>query len=267
MPMLRARRSRSKERGPLAKRHLLIDAYKDNVAQNECIMSDCSFSPLSAGPRKMISDTDLLFIEPRQPALAAPIVDYLTRGMTAAFRASTPSDDIFCEVHVCVCGAESDPQNYLLPNGRQTNSLCVHYVAYHRAEVPDAQLREIASFPWGEVEPSKQELNGRGESIDPILLRPIDELGMTPETISALKQANIYYIGDLVQRSEVELLAAVRSVRQLTIDYVDGRPQRSETKALVRQHIPDSAVAEIKEALKSRGLALGTVFGPQSEAE
>ncbi|MED5535035.1 MAG: DNA-directed RNA polymerase subunit alpha [Pseudomonadota bacterium] len=42
--------------------------------------------------------------------------------------------------------------------------------------------------------------------IDPILLRPVDELELTVRSANCLKAENINYIGDLVQRTEVELL-------------------------------------------------------------
>jgi len=111
----------------------------------------------------MISDADLLFIEPKLPASRVPIVDELTRRMAAAFRISTIGGEFrdFCGVHECVCGALSDNNDHALPNGRMTNSLCVHYVAYHRAEIPPRQLQEVAALPWGEVDPTEEELVGR----------------------------------------------------------------------------------------------------------
>ena len=42
--------------------------------------------------------------------------------------------------------------------------------------------------------------------IDPILLKPVDELELTVRSANCLKAENINYIGDLVQRTEVELL-------------------------------------------------------------
>lgn len=42
--------------------------------------------------------------------------------------------------------------------------------------------------------------------VDPILLRPVDDLELTVRSANCLKAENIYYIGDLVQRSEMELL-------------------------------------------------------------
>ena len=72
----------------------------------------------------------------------------------------------------------------------------------------------------------------RGSSqFDPILLRPVDELELTVRSANCLKAENIYYIGDLIQRTENELL---------------------KTPNLGRK-----SLNEIKEVLASRGLTLG----------
>ncbi|MDD2711576.1 MAG: DNA-directed RNA polymerase subunit alpha [Simplicispira sp.] len=72
----------------------------------------------------------------------------------------------------------------------------------------------------------------RGTStFDPILLRPVDELELTVRSANCLKAENIYYIGDLIQRTENELL---------------------KTPNLGRK-----SLNEIKEVLASRGLTLG----------
>src|SRR5262249_22358457 len=42
--------------------------------------------------------------------------------------------------------------------------------------------------------------------VDPILLRPVDDLELTVRSANCLKAENIYYIGDLIQRTETELL-------------------------------------------------------------
>jgi DNA-directed RNA polymerase subunit alpha len=74
----------------------------------------------------------------------------------------------------------------------------------------------------------------RDEGPEPpaILMRPVDELELTVRSANCLKAENIYYIGDLVQRSETELL---------------------KTPNLGRK-----SLNEIKEVLASRGLTLGT---------
>ncbi len=50
------------------------------------------------------------------------------------------------------------------------------------------------------------------EEVDPILLRPVDDLELTVRSANCLKAENIY-IGDLVQRTEVELLKTLTLVK------------------------------------------------------
>ena len=66
---------------------------------------------------------------------------------------------------------------------------------------------------------------------DPILLRPVDELELTVRSANCLKAENIHYIGDLVQRTEVELLRT--------------------------PNLGKKSLTEIKEVLQSHGLMLG----------
>ena len=75
------------------------------------------------------------------------------------------------------------------------------------------------------------EAPSRAPTVDPILLRPVDDLELTVRSANCLKAENIYYIGDLIQRSENELL---------------------KTPNLGRK-----SLNEIKEVLASRGLTLG----------
>ncbi len=49
-------------------------------------------------------------------------------------------------------------------------------------------------------------IEAKASSIDPILLQPIDDLELTVRSANCLKAENIYYIGDLVQRTETDLL-------------------------------------------------------------
>ena len=66
---------------------------------------------------------------------------------------------------------------------------------------------------------------------DPLLLRPVDELELTVRSANCLKAENIHYIGDLVQRTEVELLRT--------------------------PNLGKKSLTEIKEVLQSHGLMLG----------
>jgi DNA-directed RNA polymerase subunit alpha len=69
------------------------------------------------------------------------------------------------------------------------------------------------------------------DEVDPILLRPVDDLELTVRSANCLKAENIYFIGDLIQRTEIELLKTPNL----------GKKSRTE----------------IKEVLSSRGLSLG----------
>lgn len=69
------------------------------------------------------------------------------------------------------------------------------------------------------------------EAIDPVLLRPVDDLELTVRSANCLKAENIYYIGDLIQRTEVELLKT--------------------------PNLGKKSLTEIKDVLASRGLSLG----------
>ncbi len=70
-----------------------------------------------------------------------------------------------------------------------------------------------------------------GPEIDPILLRPVDDLELTVRSANCLKAESIYYVGDLIQRTEVELLKT--------------------------PNLGKKSLTEIKDVLASRGLALG----------
>lgn len=77
-----------------------------------------------------------------------------------------------------------------------------------------------------EVEPETRE-----PEIDPLLLRPIDDLELTVRSANCLKAESIHYVGDLVQRTEVELLKT--------------------------PNLGKKSLSEIKEVLASHGLSLG----------
>ena len=71
----------------------------------------------------------------------------------------------------------------------------------------------------------------RSPAVDPMLMRPVDDLELTVRSANCLKAENIYYIGDLIQRTENELL---------------------KTPNLGRK-----SLNEIKDVLAARGLTLG----------
>ncbi len=90
------------------------------------------------------------------------------------------------------------------------------------------QLAVFVDLQGGEYEAEPER---REPEIDPILLRPIDDLELTVRSANCLKAESIHYVGDLVQRTEVELLKT--------------------------PNLGKKSLTEIKEVLASHGLSLG----------
>jgi hypothetical protein len=99
------------------------------------------------------------------------------------------------------------------------------------AKILVEQLAVFAQLDAGEIAHFGEQSSKSSTVFDPILLRPVDELELTVRSANCLKAENIYYIGDLIQRTETELL---------------------KTPNLGRK-----SLNEIKEVLASRGLTLG----------
>lgn len=103
---------------------------------------------------------------------------------------------------------------------------------------PEQAIRDAARILMGQLavfadlEGAQTEIEIKhAPQIDPILLRPVDDLELTVRSANCLKAENIYYIGDLIQRGENELLKAPNLGRK--------------------------SLNEIKDVLASKGLTLG----------
>jgi DNA-directed RNA polymerase subunit alpha len=97
----------------------------------------------------------------------------------------------------------------------------------HAATILSDQLTSFVDFTVIEeavVEPKQP-------AIDPALLQAIDDLDLTVRSANCLKAENIYYVGDLIQRTEMELLKT--------------------------PNLGKKSLTEIKEVLASKGLSLG----------
>lgn len=91
------------------------------------------------------------------------------------------------------------------------------------------QLEAFVDFDLRDVR--QPEVKEEKPEFDPILLRPVDDLELTVRSANCLKAEAIHYIGDLVQRTEVELLKT--------------------------PNLGKKSLTEIKDVLASRGLSLG----------
>ena len=90
--------------------------------------------------------------------------------------------------------------------------------------------RQLHSFVDMKFEESRIDNKERND-FDPVLLRPVDDLELTVRSANCLKAENIYFIGDLVQKSENELLKT--------------------------PNLGKKSLTEIKDVLASRSLSLG----------
>jgi DNA-directed RNA polymerase subunit alpha len=97
----------------------------------------------------------------------------------------------------------------------------------HAARILHEHLNVFVDLENAEEPEEDQEV----PEFDPVLLRPVDDLELTVRSANCLKAENILYIGDLIQRTEVELL---------------------KTPNLGRK-----SMTEIKDVLASKGLSLG----------
>jgi DNA-directed RNA polymerase subunit alpha len=74
-------------------------------------------------------------------------------------------------------------------------------------------------------------VNEKAPSFDPLLMRPVDDLELTVRSANCLKAENIFYIGDLILRTEVDLLRT--------------------------PNLGKKSLMEIKDVLATKGLQLG----------
>lgn len=95
------------------------------------------------------------------------------------------------------------------------------------ASILQRQLHAFVDMKFEESRSDKKENN----DFDPVLLRPVDDLELTVRSANCLKAENIYYIGDLVQKTEHELLKT--------------------------PNLGKKSLTEIKDVLASRSLSLG----------
>jgi len=95
------------------------------------------------------------------------------------------------------------------------------------ASILQRQLHAFVDMKFEESSADKKEQN----KFDPILLRPVDDLELTVRSANCLKAENIFYIGDLVQKTENELLKT--------------------------PNLGKKSLTEIKDVLAARSLSLG----------
>lgn len=104
---------------------------------------------------------------------------------------------------------------------------------------PEEAIRTCATILQHQLEtfvelrrPEEPKDEDKAEKMNPLLLRPVDDLELTVRSANCLKGENIFFIGDLVQRDEASLLKT--------------------------PNLGKKSLNEIKTVLAARGFALGT---------
>lgn len=92
--------------------------------------------------------------------------------------------------------------------------------------------QQLAAFVDLNSSPAVHEKMSRDESLNPLYYRPVDDLELTVRSANCLKAENIFLIGDLVQRTESDLLKT--------------------------PNLGKKSLTEIKSVLLAHGLSLGT---------
>jgi DNA-directed RNA polymerase subunit alpha len=103
---------------------------------------------------------------------------------------------------------------------------------------PEEAVRRAANILQDQISifvdlksPEAKREDKREPEMDPMLLRPVDDLELTVRSANCLKAENIFYIGDLIQKTEFELLKT--------------------------PNLGKKSLTEIKDVLAQHGLSLG----------
>ena len=107
------------------------------------------------------------------------------------------------------------------------------------ANILTDQLSVFGDFTPKHASTAQKSPNG----VDPLLMRPIDDLELTVRSANCLKAESIYYIGDLIQKTEVELLKTPNLGKKSLTEIKDVLAQRGLSLGMKVDHWPPAGVA------------------------
>lgn len=119
--------------------------------------------------RNIADPSRLLFIEPAGSPTTAPTVDRLTRVIVGILREHATVGTAYLGWHTCACGAESCTADRVIGARGVTNTLAGHYLAFHRAEIPPAEMHKVERVVavWTARYPELAEVTPRAQELDP----------------------------------------------------------------------------------------------------
>ena len=121
---------------------------------------------------------------------------------------------------------------------------------------PEQAVKEAASIlrhqleVFGEISVETEEEESEQEEIiiDPTLLRSIDDLELTVRSANCLKAESIYFIGDLVQRTEVQLLKTPNLGKKSLTEIRDVLGERGLTLGMTLEHWPPASMTPTRNS-------------------
>ncbi|CAL4326551.1 DNA-directed RNA polymerase subunit alpha [Buchnera aphidicola] len=116
---------------------------------------------------------------------------------------------------------------------------------------PEEAIRRAATILSEQLEAfvdlrdvSEPEVKEEKPEFEPILLRPVDDLELTVRSANCLKAESIHYIGDLVQRTEVELLKTPNLGKKSLTEIKDILASRSLSLGMRLENWPPSSIID-----------------------
>ncbi|MCU7813619.1 MAG: DNA-directed RNA polymerase subunit alpha [Candidatus Thiodiazotropha sp. (ex Lucinoma kastoroae)] len=103
---------------------------------------------------------------------------------------------------------------------------------------------QLSVFVDLEAEAAESVSEPEEPAIEPILLRPVDDLELTVRSANCLKAENIFLIGDLIQRTEVELLKTPNLGKKSLTEIKDVLARRGLSLGMRLEHWPPENIEE-----------------------
>lgn len=113
---------------------------------------------------------------------------------------------------------------------------------------------QLAVFVDLEAEVPLGVIAAKEPEIDPILFRPVDDLELTVRSANCLKTEVIYYIGDLVQRTESDLLKTPNLGKKSLTEIKDILASRGLSLGMHLENWPPQSLADTREMVSNREL-------------
>jgi DNA-directed RNA polymerase subunit alpha len=123
----------------------------------------------------------------------------------------------------------------------------------HAATILQDQLSAFVNLQAS----SEETVSTPEADIDPILLRPVDDLELTVRSANCLKAENIYFIGDLIQRTEVELLKTPNLGKKSLTEIKDVLATKGLSLGMRLENWPPASLGAVKDNEPSSALGNG----------